>query len=66
MNLELKKRILTSLCLFSLLILMFKYTYILIISLIIIAVIIWIEFYSLNSKIFLKKKFKECNNKIFT
>ncbi len=58
MNLELKKRILTSLCLFSLLILMFKYTYILIISLIIIAVIIWIEFYSLNSKIFLKKSLK--------
>jgi len=58
MNLELKKRILTSLCLFSLLILMFKYTYILIISLIIISVIIWIEFYSLNSKIFLKKSLK--------
>ena len=54
MSAELKKRIITSFLLVSLLILMFFYTYILIVSLIIVGVISWIEFYSLTSKIFLK------------
>jgi len=55
---ELQKRIITSICLLSLLILMFFYTYILIISLIIIATISWIEFYTLISKILYKKSYK--------
>ena len=59
MTLELKKRIITSLFLVSLLTLMFFYTFILIISLIIIAVITWIEFYALISKILSKKNFKD-------
>ena len=54
MNIELKKRIITSCFLLLLLVLMFFYTFILIISLIIIAIICWIEFYALISKI-LKK-----------
>ena len=53
---ELKKRIITSSLLFILLILMYFYDYILIISLIIIAIISWIEFYGLVSKIFYKSK----------
>ena len=59
MSLELKKRIITSLFLFSLLTLMFFYTYILIISLIIITIISWIEFYALISKIFDKNNYNE-------
>ena len=59
MSLELKKRIITSLFLFSLLTLMFFYTYILIISLIIITIIAWIEFYALISKIFDKNNYNE-------
>jgi phosphatidate cytidylyltransferase len=58
MNKELIKRIITSVILISLLGLVFFYTYILLISLIIIALIAWIEFNSLISKIFLKKKFQ--------
>ena len=54
MNSNIKKRILTSILLISLLIGMFYYTYIMIVSLIIIAIISWIEFYTLISKI-LKK-----------
>ena len=54
MNKDLKKRIITSLFLLVLLSLMFFYTFILIISLVFIAVFSWIEFYSLISKI-LKK-----------
>ena len=54
MSLNLKKRIITSILLISLLIGMFFYSYIMIVSLIIIAIILWIEFYSLISKI-LKK-----------
>tara|TARA_B100000780_G_C21052647_1_gene422784 strand:- start:329 stop:991 length:663 start_codon:yes stop_codon:yes gene_type:complete len=49
---ELKKRLITSVLLIFLLILMFFYTFILIVSLIIVAVISWIEFYALISKIF--------------
>ena len=54
MSSNLKKRILTSVLLISLLIGMFYYSYIMIVSLIIIAMISWIEFYTLISKI-LKK-----------
>jgi len=53
---ELQKRITTSTILLVLLVLMFFYSYILIISLIIIAIISWIEFYGLISKIFYKDK----------
>jgi len=59
MSLNLKKRILTSIFLISLLIGMFYYTYIMIISLIIIAIIAWIEFYALVSKIIKKNTLKE-------
>ena len=59
MNLELKKRIITSIFLIILLVLMFSYIYILIISLIIIGIITWIEFYSLISKIFRNKNLKD-------
>ena len=54
MNSNIKKRILTSILLISLLIGMFYYSYIMIVSLIIISIISWIEFYALISKI-LKK-----------
>ena len=54
MNTNINKRILTSIFLISLLIGMFFYSYIMIVSLIIIAIISWIEFYALISKI-LKK-----------
>ena len=56
MNLELKKRIITSLILLTLLVFMYLYSYILIISVIIIAVVSWIEFYGLISKIFYKSR----------
>ena len=52
MTTELKKRIITSCFLFLLLILMHFYTFVLIISLIIIAIICWIEFYALIAKIY--------------
>ena len=51
MSLELKKRIITSIFLLSLLFLMFSFTFVLIISSIIIGLISWIEFYALISKI---------------
>ena len=61
MSLNLKKRIVTSVFLISLFMAMFFYSYIMIISIIIIAIISWIEFYALISKIikknFLKDKF---------
>ena len=56
-----QKRIITSFLLLSLLILMFSYTYILIISLMVICIISWVEFYALISKIYKKKNL---NNKI--
>jgi phosphatidate cytidylyltransferase len=59
MNLNIKKRILTSLLLIILLIGMFYYTYIMIVSLIIIAIISWIEFYALISKILKKNILKD-------
>ena len=54
MTLNLKKRIITSIFLLSLLLGMFFYSYIMIISLIVIAIISWIEFYALISKIIIK------------
>ena len=54
MKSNLKKRVLTSIFLIILLIGMFFYSYIMIVSLIVIAIISWIEFYALISKI-LKK-----------
>ena len=59
MNSNIKKRILTSVILISLLIGMFYYSYIMIVSLIIIAIISWIEFYALISKILKKNTLKE-------
>ena len=59
MNSNIKKRILTSILLIALLIGMFFYSYIMIISLIIIAIISWIEFYALISKIFKKNFLKD-------
>jgi phosphatidate cytidylyltransferase len=51
MSLELQKRIITSIFLFCLLFLMFSYSFVMIISSIIIGLISWIEFYALISKI---------------
>jgi phosphatidate cytidylyltransferase len=59
MNSNIKKRILTSIFLISLLIGMFYYSYIMIVSLIIITIISWIEFYALISKILKKNILKE-------
>ena len=59
MSSNLKKRILTSVFLISLLIGMFFYSYIMIVSLIIIAIISWIEFYALISKILKKNILKD-------
>ena len=59
MNLELKKRIITSVFLLLLLNLMFFYTFILIISLIVISIISWIEFYGLICKILRKNDIKD-------
>ena len=59
MSPNLKKRILTSIFLLSLLTGMFFYSYIMIISLIIIAIISWIEFYALISKILKKNILKD-------
>jgi phosphatidate cytidylyltransferase len=56
---ELKKRIFTSILLLCLLITMHLYSFVMIISLIVIAMIVWIEFYSLLSKILPKDNFKD-------
>ena len=58
MNTELKKRIITSLILISLLTAMYLYSYIMIISLIIVVMITWVEFYALISKILTKDSIK--------
>ena len=55
MNLELKKRILTSFILISLVIAMYFFSFIMICALLVIATITWIEFYNLISKVFKKK-----------
>ena len=59
MKSNLKKRIFTSIFLITLLIGMFFYSYIMIVSLIIIAIISWIEFYALISKILKKNTLKD-------
>jgi phosphatidate cytidylyltransferase len=59
MNNQLKKRILTSIFLFFLLIAMYLYSFVMMVSLIIIAMIVWIEFYALISKIFTKNNIKD-------
>ena len=59
MNINLKKRIITSIFLIFLLVGMFFYSYIMIVSLIIIAIISWIEFYALISKILKKDVLKD-------
>ena len=59
MNSNIKKRILTSILLVSLLIGMFYYSHVMIVSLIIIAIISWIEFYALISKILKKDNLKD-------
>ena len=59
MSLNLKKRVITSIFLISLLTGMFLYSYIMIICLIIIAIISWIEFYALISKIIKKNHIKD-------
>jgi phosphatidate cytidylyltransferase len=59
MSSNLKKRITTSIFLISLLIGMFFYSYIMIVSLFIIAIISWIEFYALISKIFKRNILKD-------
>ncbi len=58
MSSETKKRILTSLALLALITGMYFYSFLMIISLIIIAMIIWIEFYALISKIIKKDTVK--------
>tara|TARA_B110000027_G_scaffold119578_1_gene132368 strand:+ start:628 stop:1290 length:663 start_codon:yes stop_codon:yes gene_type:complete len=58
MSTELQKRILTSLFLLSLLTAMYFYSFIMVIGLIIIALITWIEFYMLISKILIKKSIR--------
>ena len=63
MSLELKKRIITSIFLLTLVLLMLFYTYVLILSLIVIGVISWIEFYALISKIFKKKNYKDISSR---
>ena len=65
MNLELKKRIITSIILISTLVSMFLHTYILIIGLIIITIITWIEFYGLVTKIFAIKNIKNSYLRFF-
>ena len=59
MNIELKKRIYTSIILFFFITLMYLYSFIMIIGLIIAIVILWVEFYALISKIFTKNTFKD-------
>ena len=59
MSSNIKKRIITSVFLISLLIGMFFYSYIMIVSLIIIAIISWIEFYALISKILKRNTLKD-------
>jgi phosphatidate cytidylyltransferase len=58
MSLELKKRIITSILLLSLLFFMFLYPFVLIISSIVIGLISWIEFYALITKIVKKNDTK--------
>ena len=65
MNNELKKRILTSIFLILLLTFMFLYSYVMIIALVVMAMIIWIEFYALISKILPKNRIKDKSLRYF-
>tara|TARA_B100000787_G_scaffold39227_1_gene27820 strand:- start:315 stop:977 length:663 start_codon:yes stop_codon:yes gene_type:complete len=58
MDLNLKKRIITSIFLITLLIMMFFSSFMMIVSLIIILLIAWVEFYALISKIIKKNQIK--------
>ena len=58
MDLNLKKRIITSIFLITLLIMMFFSSFMMIVSLIIILLIAWVEFYALISKIIKKDQIK--------
>ena len=59
MSNELKKRLLTSVLLISLLAAMYHYSFVMIIALIFIAIIVWIEFYALISKILPSNNLKD-------
>ena len=59
MDLELKKRTVTSFILSLLLIAMYFYSFLMITLLIVISIIVWIEFYALISKIFIKDSIKD-------
>ena len=59
MSNEFKKRLLTSVLLISLLAAMYHYSFVMIIALIFIAIIVWIEFYALISKILPSKNIKD-------
>ena len=65
MSSNLKKRVATSILLVALLIAMFFYSYIMIVFLIIIAIISWIEFYALISKIIKKNYLKDKLTRFF-
>ena len=65
MSINLKKRIITSLCLFILLILIFKYKIILVYSFIILGVLSIIEFLNLSKKILNNKYYQTTINLIF-
>mgnify|MGYP001249644732 CR=1 FL=1 len=56
-TIELQKRIATSIVLLILLIMMFKYTYILLISLIVLSALSWLELNILINKAIMKNKF---------
>ena len=58
MSIEFKKRFFTSAFLISLLVLMYNYPFVMIISLIVIGIITWVEFYALISKIILTNSIK--------
>ena len=59
MSYELKKRIFTSVFLILLLATMYFYSFVMIIALVVIAMIVWIELYTLISKILPKNKIKD-------
>ena len=58
MSIEFKKRFFTSAFLISLLVLMYNYSFVMIISLIVIGIITWVECYALISKIILTNSIK--------
>ena len=58
MSIELKKRFFTSIFLIVLLVMMYIYPFVMIISLIIIGIITWVEFYALISKIIISNTLK--------